>query len=80
VAPQPGQHVRRLGASVLDSATRARFNGGVQRGSTQSATDAARAATPFDRPSPTSPPLEILDDPEALDAFYAQFAPEGSEL
>jgi hypothetical protein len=33
-----------------------------------------------DRPRPTAPPLEILDDPEALDAFYAQFAPEGSEL
>lgn len=39
-----------------------------------------RRAQPFDRPSPTSPPLEILDDPEALDVFYAQFAPEGSEL
>jgi hypothetical protein len=33
-----------------------------------------------DRPRPTAPPLEILDDPEALDAFYAQFAPEGSVL
>jgi hypothetical protein len=52
-----------------------RLNGQHRNGS-----NGYRRAQPFDRPSPTSPPLEILDDPEALDAFYAQFAPEGSEL
>lgn len=61
-----------------------RLRGQVHRRSQQQhrngSSNGYRRAQPFDRPSPTSPPLEILDDPEALDAFYAQFAPEGSVL